>query len=1129
MVFCRQFLASAWVILLLSTAALAQPAERARELMREHRYGRALRVLSTVDSADTAVLRFVLYYRLLRLNDAASLMKTIDVRTVADRDPYDQVQFFLARGALESLCSADGLAEKNYREAIRRSRRPDDEIEAKLTLAGLLLSHSKTADEETLKLFEQAGLLLPQAKSPATLSYYLRRQAGLLEKNGLQEATAALCFAALDKSETAHLPLVTSACYQSLAREFQRRGDTGQAEEFLRKANHICIAEGEWQQSLNRLAGLSYLNYGSDANRDFYKNELIYALDSAPPAIYRLQLYALLSRMGGPDSKMWATKGLKESEPYPDEHVALLRALASELEGKVATDKVLDLYRQAARIAQPKAYRKNYGLDSSLGTVRYDMAEVLLREHRYAEAQDMLDKAALAEQQPGRRWYLCRALNRATGTALQLGDLDSARKYFRRVVNEIRSSEDEGEQSVLAAGLLYIHTYSALLEALESDPSSILPGVSPLAAKLLRSELDDESTYRLFLQVFDSEIQREQQASNPVREANAREYKGMLYEATDRREEARRAYLSALRIGTGMSQSNKQILYLALARLAYKDGGWEAARKELLQALPAVQKLSDGDYYYLALGSAELALASYPEAIERFRQVQSERLKAPALYEIARAQIGQRNYRNALESIATALKQKDGLSLSLRGRLLMARGEAQRLSGLLGESRQDYLQAIQALETTRQWASLLESYLGLGEALRALGRAPEAEEVNRKAKVLLEKVRDELDPDRLSASVLGQPASPAYQKAQIGRTVATDRSGFLLLQERLKREHPQRTKLNSPYSPSELLSLRETMPDDSALILIQSFAGETYVSALTRTDLITREIGVGTTDLLSQEEALNLALLRPGDDTSEKQSRLYQLLMQPVEGILQGKTRWRFLPTQEAQNLPFGTLTSGHGATLSQERILSLLPYSPSNQSPERLKPLTRPGTWKNPSILLLGAPTGQDLAGVKKELLRLGAQFPKSALLMGAEATTASFLREIQSHSIVHIASHATPEGIALSDKDLNLKEIFEARLSPGTLVVLSACDTARSQHHASSLAEAFQVAGASAVIASLWKVDDQATAELFGHFYSGLRSGRPPDQALALAQRAMQQSQQWKSPFYWGAFVITEAVPQE
>jgi CHAT domain-containing protein len=1085
--------------------------------MRDYRYGQALRVLSSENSKEAAVLRFAVYHHLERFHDAAALLKTIDVRTVSDKDSFDQVQFFLARGSLESNRSDHVLAEKNYREAIRRAEQPDDKIVAKLSLAKLLLYRNNTADDETKKLFEEAGLLLTDARHPATLVYYLLQQARLLERSGLKQGKAPLCFAALELSENADLPLVSASCYRALAQYFKSRRDHQQAYEYQRKAIRTCIAEDEWQQSIHRLASLSYLVEETVEGREFYKGELLQALGSRPPDNYRLQLHALLARMGGPEAEDWARKGLEESVGFPEERVMLLKALAAQLEGSAATAELLEVYRQAEKIAQPRAYKDYPALDSGLGQVRHDMAETLLREHRYTEALEMLDKAAAAEQEPGRRWHLCFVLNRASDTALRLGDLASARIYFQKAVEQIEAEKDETQASVLAAGLFYIHTYSALLEGMQSDPSSLVLGISPLAQELLRSELKDERTYRLFIDIFNREIERDRQAS--VSGSSSLRYRGILYEAADRREEALRAYRAAFQISGGLNRHADLIDRLCLARLAYKEGGWGAARNELRESLAMAQDTSDGDYFYIAIGWAELELQKHSDAIEMFRRAESEPSKPLALYGIARAQIGLQQYQDALESIAEALRAQEGKSLALRGRLHSVRGEAERLSGRLEESRQDYLRAIEALETTRQWASLLEAYMGLRETLSELGLESDAAEVYGKATTILESVRDQIEPGKLrTAGLLELTTASAHQPSELGRTVASDRRGFLLLQERLKRAHPERIKFNSPYSPSQIFSLQDQISDDSALILVQSFSAETYISVITRTEMSTREVGLGRAELLSQGEELNEALRRPGDISAGRQRKLYELLIQPIEDNLKSKTRWRFLPTPEVQNLPLGALVDSQGATLSQKRIISLLPHNPA-----RTSSVLR--ATKDTSILILGAPTGQNLSGVKKELLQLGAQFPQSSLLTGVDATTASFLKEIEKHSIVHIASHASLEGIELSDKYLSFKEIFEATLSPGTLVVLSACQTARSEGHASSLAEAFQVAGASTVIASLWRVDDQATAVLFGHFYTNLRAGHPTDAALTLAQRRMQNSERWKSAYFWGGFVLTES----
>lgn len=1084
--------------------------------MREHRYGRALETISSQKSEEASILRFILLYNLGQIQDADAVLKGIDVRTVSLSDPSDQVEFFLARGALESNRS-DELAEKNYREAIRRSKRPDDEIKAKLTLARSILQRTKKVDEEIRKLFEQAGLLLPQSSHSETLSYFLNQQAGLLRYGGLKEGATPLYLAALDKAKSADLRLVAATCYQNLAWDYKRRRDNTQASEFQREAIRISIAEEEWQQAINRLTTLSYLHEDSVESKEFYKSELLHALNSDPPTIHRLQLYALLCAMGGEQAESWARKGLDESDGFPDERVVLLKALASELEGKAPTEELLELYRQAEKLAQPKAYREYYRFESGLGVVRYDMAQTLLREHRYSEAREMFDKAASAEQEPGRRWYLCRALNMASDTSLRLGDLDSAKVYFRKVVKVVEDAESEMEASILAAGLLHIHTYSALLEGMESEPSSLILGISPLAEELLRSELRDEETYRLFIDIFDRRIERDRQA-NSVGSESLR-YRGLLYEATDRREEARRAYESAFEIGDGYNRHADLIDRLVLAKLAYQEGGWEAARQELRKSLSTAQGTSEGDYFFIAVGWVELELENYAEALKTFRRVESERSKPLALYGIARAQIGLQRYQEALDSTAQALDFKEGQSLALQGRLRLVRGEAERLTGRLEESREAYLRAIEALETTRQWASLLEAYVGLRKTLTELGRDSEAAEIYAKATTTLESVRDQIEPGKLRAHALMELSdSSPRQPTQIGRTAASDRQEFLLLQERLKRRYPEESKLISPYSASQILALRETLPDDSVIIFVQSLPSETYVSAFTRTEILTREVGVGQTEIQSLSDELHDSLPQNNGVSSRPQRQLYDLLILPVEEVSKGKNRWRFLPTPEVLKIPLGALVDSGGSTISQQRIVSLLP-----QDPDRTAPRMR--ATKDTSILLLGAPTGQELKGARAELLQLGTQFPKSSLMIGEDATTAAFLKEIASHSIVHIASHASHKGIELNDKHLSLREIFDATLTPGTLVVLSACETARSEGHASSLAEAFQVAGASAVIASQWRVDDLATAVLFDHFYTNIRRGLPPDEALTLAQRKMQDDEKWKNAYFWGGFVLIEA----
>jgi len=92
---------------------------------------------------------------------------------------------------------------------------------------------------------------------------------------------------------------------------------------------------------------------------------------------------------------------------------------------------------------------------------------------------------------------------------------------------------------------------------------------------------------------------------------------------------------------------------------------------------------------------------------------------------------------------------------------------------------------------------------------------------------------------------------------------------------------------------------------------------------------------------------------------------------------------------------------------------------------------------------------------------------------------------------------------------------------------VVLSACQTALGKEIRGEglvgLTRAFMYAGAARVVASLWSVDDEATAELMARFYQGmLGDGLRPAAALREAQISLRRERRWRSPYYWGSFVL-------
>ena len=111
------------------------------------------------------------------------------------------------------------------------------------------------------------------------------------------------------------------------------------------------------------------------------------------------------------------------------------------------------------------------------------------------------------------------------------------------------------------------------------------------------------------------------------------------------------------------------------------------------------------------------------------------------------------------------------------------------------------------------------------------------------------------------------------------------------------------------------------------------------------------------------------------------------------------------------------------------------------------------------------------------------------------------------------------------LNDGVLTAEEISLLDLRSTELVVVSACETAIGQNIQEGfggLVRAFKNAGVKSIIASLWKVPDEATAKLMVSFYKYLLSGTEMHQALKMAQKEV--SMIYPDPYYWAGFVILD-----
>jgi CHAT domain-containing protein len=178
------------------------------------------------------------------------------------------------------------------------------------------------------------------------------------------------------------------------------------------------------------------------------------------------------------------------------------------------------------------------------------------------------------------------------------------------------------------------------------------------------------------------------------------------------------------------------------------------------------------------------------------------------------------------------------------------------------------------------------------------------------------------------------------------------------------------------------------------------------------------------------------------------------------------------------------------------------------------------------------------------------GKSYILAARLDGARATEANVRNQTRGRRIIHLACHGLADqsygnlfgALALvpgkdpnnpaDDGFLTLAEIYELDLKGCELAILSACDTNFGPQQRGegvwALSRGFLVAGVRRVVASNWLVDDEAAASLISYYCSILakaeKKGEKADYAEALhrAKRWIREQEKWKSPYYWGTFVL-------
>ncbi|HSU84188.1 MAG TPA: CHAT domain-containing tetratricopeptide repeat protein, partial [Thermoanaerobaculia bacterium] len=369
-----------------------------------------------------------------------------------------------------------------------------------------------------------------------------------------------------------------------------------------------------------------------------------------------------------------------------------------------------------------------------------------------------------------------------------------------------------------------------------------------------------------------------------------------------------------------------------------------------------------------------------------------------------------------------------------------------------------------------------------------------------------------------------------------------------------------------PLSAAGIQALLE--PD--TLLLSYSLGEErSYLWAVTSSRIESFELpGRARVEALARKvhEELSRFDVESRRQETEDAAALGRLLLGPVAGELAGK-RLVVVPDGALEYVPFGALPSPEAlsAPLIEGHEIADLPSASALAVQRRLLERRPPAAkrlaviadpvfdLRDPRLAARGVtrsaggdpPTFERLPASRQEAEAIAALVPpgEATLALGFDASLSRVLGDrLSGFRVVHFATHGVIDaerpalsGLALSMVDaaghpqegfLHLHDVYNLKLD-ADLVVLSGCRTALGKEVRGEgligLTRGFQYAGTPRVLASLWRVEDQATAALMTRFYRALWIDKlPPAAALRQAQLGVRGQRRWRDPYFWAGFVL-------
>jgi CHAT domain-containing protein len=340
--------------------------------------------------------------------------------------------------------------------------------------------------------------------------------------------------------------------------------------------------------------------------------------------------------------------------------------------------------------------------------------------------------------------------------------------------------------------------------------------------------------------------------------------------------------------------------------------------------------------------------------------------------------------------------------------------------------------------------------------------------------------------------------------------------------------------------PASLEELQEAIPPDGVLVLYQLASEEALALVVTAEGASLHALG-RTADVTSEAQEFLEAASWEGSDEEPLARRLHDRLLAPLERPLAGRRRLIVSPDGILAFLPFEALARADGS-----RVLDAweVGYVPSGTVLAGLRSQAARG-GKGAGVLAVGDPspaTGR-LPAAGDEVRAIGALFEPGArtLLLGEDASLGRLEEELgrdgRRRFALHLACHGRLDaehprqtGLVLARGEvLSLDELHRLRV-PADLAVLSACETGRGRllrgEGVLGLVRGFFAAGAPRVVASNWRVDDEATRRLMVAFYRKMLSeGLGAAAALRAAKQELRRAggpsahpSRWAPFVFWG-----------